>query len=180
MNAMQQNSVNKDNKAKKTLVTSVSVAALAVGLSFPFGAAVLGNAQSGDSQMGGAPGAEQPTTAESQKKSDALAVVKRAYDFRPVGDDQQSQFEANIKANTSDQYYLRYTEDKKVLKYNSFLQGQDYAQYTTYGPAYVNGDTVYVAVGQYADKEGTVKQRDLVVSVDVATNKIIGVGGEYK
>ena len=184
MNAMQQHSVNKDNrKTKKVLVGSLSVAALAVGLSFPLGSAILSNAQSGGSQMGGAPGAAQPANAEEQKKADAQAVVKRTYDFRPTATDQSmiaEQTDANAMANLSEAFYTRYSADKKVLKYDPLLHSQAYAQFTTYGPTYINGDTAYVAVDQYADPKGTQKLRDLVVTVDVATNKITGVAGEYK
>jgi hypothetical protein len=183
MNGMQHYSVNKDSKTKKTLITSVSVAALAVGLSFPIGSAILSNAQSDNSQMGGAPGATSPATADEQKKADALAVVKQAYDFRPTATssaERLAQADANLKQVTSDQLYLRLETDTKVLAYSPFLQAQDYAQYTTYGPAFVNGDTVYVAVDQYSDADGTQKMRDLVVAVDATTNKITGIAGEYK
>jgi hypothetical protein len=184
MNAMQQHSVNKDNrKTNKLLVGSVSAAALAVGLSFPIGSAILSNAQSEGSQMGGAPGAAQPANAEEQTKADALAVVKQTYDFRPTASSQAEiaeQTDANAKSNLSEAFYGRYTTDKKVLAYDPLTHTQDYARYTAYGPAYINGDTVYVAVDQFADPEGTQKLRDLVVTVDTATNKITGVAGEYK
>jgi hypothetical protein len=180
MSALQQNSVNKGTrKTTKVLVTSVSIAALAVGLSFPIGSAVLTNAE----QMGGAPGAAANVSSEDQKKNDAIAIVKRTYDFRPsatTAEAMMMETDANVKANTSEAFYARCSEDKKVLNYDPLTHSQQVAQSSTYGPAYINGDTIYVAVDQYADPQSTQKLRDLVVAVDAASGKITGVGGEYK
>ncbi|MFZ1250453.1 MAG: hypothetical protein WAR37_03365 [Candidatus Microsaccharimonas sp.] len=184
MNAMSQNSVNKDkNKARNTLITSISVAALAVGLSFPIGAMVLSNAEQGGSQMGGAPGAVASDSQE-QLKLDATAAVKQVYDFRPSTDSSTSttdQTLANVRDNSTAEFFARYEADRMVLKYDPLTHSQSYADYTTYGPAYVNGDTVYVAVDQYTGPEDNRQHtRDLVVAVDADTMKITGVGAEYK
>ena len=183
MNALQQNSFNKDKKTKKLLVTSVSVAVLAVGLSFPIGSAILSNAQNGNSQMGGAPGAPAPATPEEQQKFDAQAVVKKVYDFRPTGTGQSAldQTAAMVKENSSEEFYAHYMNERAAATYNPLTFTQQYADSATYGPSYLNGDTVYVAADLLKGTgENRSKYIDLVVTVDAKTSKITGVAAEYK
>jgi hypothetical protein len=175
MNAMRNNSVNKDSKVKNVLITSVAVSALAIGLSFPIGAMVVGSATDNGSQMGGAPGATT-TPAES-----AVTPVVNVYQTSVATNPNRDNLDAVLKANSSSAYYERYKADAAVLKYDPLLQTQQAPQSIETGKAVVNGDTAYVPVTLYS---GYGDQRtvlsNVVVTVDTASNKIIGVAGQYR
>ena len=182
MNALQHNSVSKDNKTKKTLITSVSVAALAVGLSFPIGSAVLSNAQSGDSQMGGAPGASSlPVSPEQQKKDDARTVVLNAYNAQVGSNAQYPNRDAVLKANASDAFYTHYLTDRMDLNYDPITHAQNVPQSFDFGTTVLGDNVAYVPITLYAGYgESRQVLSNVIVVVDSETNKITAITGEYK